>query len=347
MIVNTYYLGCLYRRLRSTLGKLLFVGDPHVVPGELDDCRALIELVASKAREHDATVVLLGDQHHTHSVLRLEVMDFWRWALPRLVGNRVGSNPAVIMLRGNHDCNPDPAVPGSALDAYRDISGLLVVDDFPRELDGVLFVPWCKEEDTFFSMVGSGRDTHTVVCHQTFDGSLLENGFPARDGFDLSKVPQKLVISGHIHTPQIIGKCVYVGAPRWRTRSDANVDRHIVLAENDGKELKLLEKIPTGEVCRRIWHWVDEHRNPMNDQTMDLKDIYHVDVVGPSDWIKERVGRYPGAKVRVVRTDGPAPRVKEHVDERESFESYLAAYSPRHGTSRERLAELARERVWG
>ena len=57
----------------------LLIGDVHAVPTELDDCRRLVGLVECTLADYpEARPVLLGDQHHTHGVVQLATVSFWR-----------------------------------------------------------------------------------------------------------------------------------------------------------------------------------------------------------------------------------------------------------------------------
>lgn len=323
--------------------KYLFVGDPHVTPDEIDDCRALMDYVIAKAVEHNATVVLMGDQHHTHSVLRLEVVGFWKKVFSEMEILAV----RCFALKGNHDCFVEPGMSGCALDVYREFKNLVLVTDRPHQEGGVLFVPYCHTEEEFLNMCKQGLNTRTLVCHQTFDGSKYENGFLAPDGFDLTKVPKKQVLSGHIHTPQSFGMCKYIGAPRWRSIDDANVERHLWLYDfNELGEAGSTIAFPTGgDVCREIRRLTDTPAEPAS-LDLDKRHRYHVDIVGPSEWVEKRKMLFaPVARVRTRKTDGRAPRVKESDGIDVSFMRFLSNYKSKCGTSTDMLRTMVKERM--
>lgn len=331
--------------------RLLYVGDPHVVPDELDDCQALLDLVTKTAVENvvDA-VVFLGDQHHTHSLVRLEVVSFWR---RNLCAMRKAEVKAVVKLKGNHDCFLEPDAKGSALDAYRDFQPwLTIVDEGVHYgvVDGVVFMPFCHTEERFrqcleFAPTGFHR---TLVCHQTFNGAKYENGFPAPDGFDLEKVFFPTVISGHIHTPQMVGKCWYVGAPRWRTFHDANIDRNIWLVEHDENGAIIRsEGISTGDVCRQIKH-LELTPDVLAPKYINPAHVWHIDLRGPAEWVDENKRVWagmPGIRLRTYKTNAAAPKVRESEGIDTAFVKFAAAYKPRFGTSVEQLGKMAQERL--
>jgi DNA repair exonuclease SbcCD nuclease subunit len=206
--------------------KVLLVGDMHVVPEELQDCQKVIDAIRDtvvwgiKNSKID-TAVFMGDQHHTHAVVRLEVLSFWREALLEL-----GKLCKVVLLKGNHDAPADINSRIHVLEAYEGLPNVVVIDK-ATTIDGIDFVPYMPAQ----AFVETVKDLKapTLICHQTFQGAQYENGFFAHDGIELSLTPHKHVFSGHIHTPQSWDKLIYVGSPRWRTVSDANVNRFFTI----------------------------------------------------------------------------------------------------------------------
>jgi DNA repair exonuclease SbcCD nuclease subunit len=231
--------------------RLLLVGDVHATPEELGDCRRLIDFVAKTAQENGVDyIVFMGDIYNTHNVMRVEVLAFWKDAFEKLY--KICRD--VIVLVGNHDYAGE-GLPIHALLAHD--TQVLVVDK-PCNFDlGILFLPYMSSREAFVEACEYEKAAQstgpTVLCHQTFEGSTYENGMYAPDGVDPNLIPQTTVISGHIHTPQSFGKVMYIGAPRWRTLSDANVERAIWIYDFDseGKVIKT-KSFDTGTACKRI-----------------------------------------------------------------------------------------------
>jgi hypothetical protein len=327
------------------MARVVYVGDPHATAGEVDDCRALMGRVRSFAREVAADrVTILGDLHHTHAVVRLEVVSMWREELSRLVADDL----EVVVLKGNHDASQDGR--HHILVAYRDL-GVTVVDA-PLELGGVLHLPYmARKEDFVAACCASGSPV--VVCHQLFDGSRYENGFYAgEEGVDQADVPQERVISGHVHDPQEFGKVWYVGAPRWRSASDANKDRHVWAVDHgeDGRFSKVCGE-DTSRCCRKIVHLEDRPGAPAAlPEAGPLIDV-RVDVYGTSASLPARVEEVraacPGARVRPFRTDPPAARARESEGVRQAFSGYLQSFTAKGGTPTAVLERMADERIWG
>lgn len=340
--------------------RILFCGDPHVTPTEIADCQVLLDLVLETAvKYHVNRVVFLGDQHHNFAVIHVEVQGFWLRNLAAL--NRAGltsgdaSGPSIIMLLGNHD-KPGTESPYHALMAYETLA-MVVTQPFDLG-DGILYCPNYDNGRLLEEAVAKHpRAPHTLVCHETFDGSCYENGFYAKDGANPEAFSgQELILSGHIHTPQVLGKVRYLGAPRWRTESDANVERHLWVMDFDDSGHLLREVgISTGSVCRRIVRLEDSLEKPLPPlPTLELdtvKDDVRVDITGTSAYCLARAEalrqQLPQLKIRTARVDTAHVPVRESEGVDTALAKYVDAYRPRHGTDKARLRDMVRERLGG
>jgi DNA repair exonuclease SbcCD nuclease subunit len=324
------------------MSKYLLVGDPHATVEDLDDCKELAAQVWGRAKANDATVVYLGDLYHTHAIIHAEVQYFWYQHLQDMKDDGV----PVIILKGNHDAPGTSRSLATALIAHHGQAELVLHE--PMEKDGILFCPYVDDGTLLTSWSNAYYNCKTLICHQTFDGSRYENGFFAGDGVDPDAIIQEKVISGHIHAPQEFGKIWYPGAPRWRTLSDANTDRALWLVEfNPSGRLVSKEAFDTGKVCRQIFHFVDTPDAPITVQPV-AKAEYRIDIQGPQSWIDERKPQFETwARVRTLRTDVRAARVKESDGIGPAFSKWLQAFAPRHGTDKETLNEMVKGRLNG
>jgi len=325
--------------------KVIIVGDMHVVPEELDDCGEVIKLIQSVARtEEVGEVWFVGDQHHNHELVHLAVMHWWKNALHSL--SEVGIR--TMLMVGNHD----QLAPGSNIHSmmtYERLDKVKVVDT-PTIRQGVLMVPYFHDKIAFLDAVNSQTDERrgapkTIVCHQTFDGSKYENGFYASDGIDPKLLPQELIISGHIHTPQEFGSVWYVGAPRWRGANDANTNRAIWVVTFEDGELRSRIPYTTGDVCRQILHLEDTESSPV-DMNFNHQHKYTVDVKGSPAWCERRKLELAaaGARVRTFPSREFTREVKESDGVDVAFKGYLGAYHPKHGTDLGVLGTMAKQR---
>jgi DNA repair exonuclease SbcCD nuclease subunit len=322
--------------------RILLVGDVHAVPEELEDCDRLIDLIVKVAKEEEVgTVLFLGDQYDTHNVVRVEVLAFWASAFEQLKAEDL----SVMALVGNHDYAGEGLV-DHALMAHE--HSIRVIDK-PTNRGGILLLPYISSRDEFVEVCKNHPEQSTVICHQTFNGATYDNGFYAPDGVDQNDIPQKTVISGHIHLQQAFGKVTYVGAPRWRTLSDADSERAIWVYEF-GQNGTVLSKegFDTSKHCRPIRYRLDTPEKPVEGQ-LDPGCDWRIDIKGPIDWIEKRKTELAGhgVKIRTFKTDKIVPKIKESDGIGKAFDRFLSSYTPRYGTEIDRLKEIAKERLGG
>jgi predicted phosphodiesterase len=323
----------------------IVIGDVHPVVEELEDCRRLVTAVTEFARETRANeIVLLGDQHHTHSVLRLEVLGLWKAAFREWAA----VTGEILALVGNHDRSNDGAV--HAMLAYPEVT----VVDAPIVRGRTLYVGHRADLGEFIRICNDhAAATDVVVCHQAFDASKYENGYYAGDeGVPLDRIPQRLIISGHVHDPQFhpnvdfwVGtKLWHPGSPRWRSQSDANTDRAIWFLPAGGGP-----PVPydTSQCCRRIVSVViREDDIPEVPPASDLVDV-RVEIHGSGEFVetqKERL-RGSGARVRTFRTDTRVAKVRESEGVDRAFWRHLRSCGTRWGTPNAALVARAEQRL--
>ena len=322
------------------MAKWLLIGDPHAVADELDDCRALVKGIIETIRaEKPDYVVFMGDQHHNHALMHVEVMAFWRDAFKRICA--IG--PHVFALVGNHDMPGDGASQNHAMMAYEDIEGLQVIDGLFRAGE-VLLIPYRHRNEDFVNDVLSAKEK-LVLCHQTFDGGKYENGFYAQNGVALAGLEDRHFISGHIHTPQAFANVTYVGAPRWRGLSDVGVERALVLVElQGGQPPKFLKLFDTGQWCQKLVHLVDRQEEPL---TPEIKSgwKYIVDIHGDEAFIKARRPLWTGCRVRTFKTRSETKPVSESMGIGKALMTFLDSYKPKFGTETTILREMVATRL--
>lgn len=323
----------------------MYVGDPHIRPDSLEEGKRLVELIASEAAANGVEhVVFLGDQFHTHSVIHLSVLGFWRDAFAA-----IAKVTSVWALVGNHDMSGRVGDYNHALMLYsRDV--VTVVDEPYDAPWGALMIPYVGDAKAFDSVVNDNfkPEQKVLVCHQTFDGSQYENGFYAKDGLDQNLVPQEIVISGHIHTPQQIGKVWYPGSPRWQTVSDANTERAIWIVEHaaDGT-IVTKAGVDVSKVCRPIYAFVDREEEPLTDMTSPVNAMVLVDVYGSHEYVRARAEELQrrGARVREFPAMQRKLKVRESEGLAPSFRRFASEHEPKRGTTKERILELATQRI--
>lgn len=205
----------------------IFVGDLHVMPSNLEDTDRLFQLIQDTAQQNNArSIIFTGDIFHTHAVVRQEVGH-----LVKLWMRLMATERNVIIVAGNHDGQSPHSVRANALRmVLSELDGVQVMDsDFGDEKYDYAFVPFMASNDDFIKTCEMHKDKKILVCHQTVTGAYYENKTLAPGGVAQELIPQPIVIAGHIHMEQTVGKVVYVGTPRPINASEYNQPKGIFL----------------------------------------------------------------------------------------------------------------------
>lgn len=331
--------------------RVLYIGDPHIRPDCIEEGEKLVDHICKVASENAVDYVcLLGDLFHTHSVVHLSVMAFWQRAFQKINDSmNTPDETRVYSLVGNHDMSGKAGDTANALMLYTD--GYVEVVNTPTQAPwGAILMPYFADHAEFIENANYMRSyygNNVLVCHQTFDGSQYENGFYAKDGIDPNLLKYDHVISGHIHTPQQIGKVWYPGSPRWQTVADANTQRAIWMVDHDSEAGTVTghTAFDTSGVCRPIFCFEDRQESPvvMPEGSADVI----VDVYGTVEYVKARAEALEalGARVRQFPDTERVIKVKESDGLPASMRKFLTQYSPQNGTDIARLLELAENRI--
>ena len=327
------------------MDKTLVIGDVHAVPQELLDCEALVELIVNSVKKHKCeTVLFLGDSFHTHDILNSRVVDFWLRAFKEisLCSWKPGvGGPEIITICGNHDQLTPTIRHPHALEAFKNSC---VVVDSPIQYNGCCFMPyyWNPEEfvEEAVKLKDQNSDVDTLFCHQTFMGADGGLGDLSKDSVEPSAVPFKRILSGHIHTPMKLGKVWYIGAPRWRTLSDADIETRNLYVLEQGKAPVA---IPTNTHCVRIYKFEDSEDQPLSinltQDGLNRSDI-RITINGSSAYISKRMlelkAQY-NAKCRGVPVRNKLAKASESEGIQNAFTRFGSNFNPPNGTNRETL----------
>ena len=319
----------------------LYIGDMHAKADELDECHALHRLILDTVAKHKPDrIVYLGDQYHTHAIVNTDVQAFWLWAFDSLAGQNV------FALVGNHDKPGDRNSQSSAMQVHT--KQVRVVDS--PVVDGkTLFLPYYHDLEALVSAAQAHPECDELVCHQTFEGAKYEGGFFAKGAVDQNLVPQKRIISGHIHSPAQLGKVWYPGSPRWFTIADANVERFLYLIDGDN-----VEAIPTALHCRVQWQLTESPSDEvLSEQLLGEKtkagDKITINLQGSRAWCEQRkltlASFRSGLRFRSFPTDGPQARVKESDGIAVAWKKHCQSFRPKNSTPKDVLLKMAEERI--
>lgn len=324
------------------------MGDPHAEQSELEDCQALVDLICEHVKlwKPDA-VVFLGDQHHNHALVHLEVLGFWKAAFEKIkdAGQKFGTK--VITLVGNHDMPGNGTSKNHAMLAYD-----IVVADKVLYSEEFACISYCATEEEFRGLVAQLPEyIKTLFVHQTFDGSKYENGFYAKDGFSLEGLEKYKIFSGHIHTPQDIANVTYVGAPRWRTVSDANIERFLWCLEIEDGVPNVAGKIPTSTVCEPMYYFIDRQSEPLDIEGLKVKGQIIIDIHGAPEWIAERTKIWHGTfrhslpRVRTFPVTENTGRVLESKGIHVALAEFLDSYNPSESINKDEFRGVVNKRL--
>ncbi len=266
--------------------KILRLGDPHVRVSNLEESERLMQFVLRIATEQEADrLEILGDLFDTHSLVRLEVLEFWQNWLMKLVQQPFQT----VVLVGNHDISGGIGNNYSSLSPFRHlVSKGLVLVDRPTLLDKYGYLPYFHDRDEYVKQANllAEQGANFLVSHTTYTGAKYDNGMYAPDGVEPDKLSPKFVnlLSGHIHTESQFGRVIYPGTARWATASDANKRKGIVLYQHaeDASILKS-EFFSTENICTQILSY-EIHEGEVIPELVPGAKI-HLELVGSSDWI--------------------------------------------------------------
>lgn len=323
---------------------ILRVGDPHVQVKNIDESEKLMQFVSEKALELKVDrIELLGDLTHTHSVLRLEVLDFWKDWLETL-----SDICEVVVLVGNHDQS------GNANDGLNSLSIFnklkkrnLKIVEFGTLIGQFAYMPYERDSAKFLEVVNGMANDHganVLVCHQTIKGSKYENGFYAPDGVDSELISEKFVniISGHIHSRQEFGRVIYPGTARWDTVSDANQLKGITYYSHEDATGRILDSrfISTEGICSPIIKLV--LREGEEDLVIKENSRTTIELVGSSEWItKQKIKLRGKAHITTKIID---KQKRENRKSGNSLSSFVLQYfEPTNGITKESLLKYMQE----
>jgi DNA repair exonuclease SbcCD nuclease subunit len=306
------------------MSKILFLGDPHVQPSNIEESSRLMDFVIESARNASADVLIIaGDLFHTHAVIRMEVLNFWSKYI--LEFSKVFKD--VHILVGNHDQIGDRQREGqiSALDSFIGKHENVNIWAKAGVYNGLGFIPYTSDSQLFLSTATElfNNGAKRLFCHQTFDGSKYDNGFYAPDGIDGNLLPPfEEVVSGHIHSTQEIGNVFYPGTPKWDTLSDANQKKSIWVSVAS----RNWQPISTESVCRPIIK-ITIKESESKDVSIDIKEnaLNMIELIGSSSWIGRISKKFKGSVRVIARPTDSVERKKESKVFKSIFD-YMESY---------------------
>lgn len=315
--------------------KLLLIGDMHVKKENIEESNRLIDWIIDVCLSVTALPVFVGDQYDTMAIKRIEVEEFWHFALKKIKAKLMATP---IMLTGNHDINSDGTA--SALTVHED-NALVVGSEskfmtFERnatQVDAIGLLSYIRDNDKFIEEATRlyNQGARVILCHAEFNGAEYENGFYAPHGIDLEKCPPVLFISGHIHKMQKLSskngaQVMYIGTPRHLTRSDAGQKKGVWVYDN-GLSASGFHPTPSS-VAEPFTELHVVEGGEFVEIPKEHTGRLYVDVKGSKEFVDGVLKRLPeGVKVRTfVESQAVQSEIKESEGVEVAFQKFLNKY---------------------
>lgn len=285
--------------------RVLYLGDPHVKPNNLEESHKLLQLVIDEAFKYKVDAVeILGDLTDTHDILRLRVLKFWQHWLTVLSKQTFKTR----VLVGNHDVTGDYSDPYSALHPFLTLENdnfKIVHEPF---IDGVYgYLPYIHSNDKFIEEANllANKGATVLISHPNYEGAVYDNGTPIHKGVSDDSLDTRFhhLIGGHIHTALELGRIWYVGNPRWMTKSCANKKKGFWIVDFNKKSGKIEKKqfISTESVCTPMISlvWKEGEEKPVIPENAKVD----IELIGSSDWVTKEKLSLKGVSVSSKITD--------------------------------------------
>jgi DNA repair exonuclease SbcCD nuclease subunit len=189
------------------------------------------------------------------------------------------------------------------------------------EIDGITFVPYQHNPNSF------PKETRSIcVAHQTFKGADYGD-ITTKDGVDADAVSADIIISGHIHKKQVLGKVIYPGSPFSQSVSDINQVKGLIMFDTTTLKNTFI-KCPLP-----IWRG-DKFTL---DQTFSIDDLHayvEANIKGSSDhWViditgtKADISSYLSSKRHREAIEGVDVKIKTSYVDKEKRQIRIEALS--------------------
>lgn len=279
----------------------LIVGDLHAMPSNMEDTGLILDRVREIVESYDGleNVVFLGDIFHTHSVVRQEVAHFVKQKIIAISEAKPAAKRIrVFLMAGNHDGHSPHSVKlNSVRLVFDEVKGGIIIVDNEDEIcweaaeDGFSLVPFIGNNDKFVSLVQ--KSAPILFCHNTILGAHYENKHLAVGGIDQELLPQELLICGHIHMEQTVGRAWFPGTPRALNANECNQSKGVWLFHTKTRERF---KITTDDIVKLFIRYdIEEGKlfpQEIETATWKVKDDVRIYVTGSEAFYAEVIEKY-------------------------------------------------------
>jgi DNA repair exonuclease SbcCD nuclease subunit len=202
-------------------------------------------------------------------------------------------------------------------------------------------MPYYKDKDKFLKdcvdLFSKGCE-NTLIAHQNFTIPLFG------DMIDCGKIPQKRIISGHVHDHGSGNeKVFYTDTPMWLTATDCNKDKGIWIVEFD--ELKNITEskfVSTKDIVTPIVKYL-LNEGDSEDFVFNPNSKNYLELVGSTAWIVQMKKKYKGLAQIKAR---PSDRKNVDINKDKAFTMFEfldASFKPIDGVGKEDIRQYLKE----
>lgn len=189
----------------------IFIGDPHIMVGNIPDVDLFLEKMVKLAKEKNPDFIVIGgDLLHTHERLHTTALN----KAYELV-DKMRKISYTYVLVGNHDYenNQQFLTDRHWMNGIKEWENVSIIDKVKIETIGfkkfvfVPYVPPGRFQEALNTSDGDWKDAACIFAHQEFAGCKMG----AITSIEGDKWPENYpeIISGHIHSRQIPQKNIY------------------------------------------------------------------------------------------------------------------------------------------
>jgi hypothetical protein len=236
---------------------MILTADLHLTDAPQDEYRWAIfdHLLRLAKEETDSEIVILGDitdrkdRHSSILVNRLMM------ALRKLLD----AGNSVTILMGNHD----KPLAGTPFWQFLDLleSRKLRFITKPLSYGGDLYLPYAGNPAEEWNGIKLSGHT-TIFMHQTVTGALGNNGIRLENNKMVEFPRGAKVYSGDIHTPQVVGRVTYVGAPHHVAFGD-DYECRILVLDAKANIRRVVQLSPPAKRMLRVGSIAELERRPV------------------------------------------------------------------------------------
>lgn len=256
------------------------IGDPHIQPDNIVEIDLFIERLIILCNEVNPDFIcVLGDVLHTHEKVHVLALNKAYEFI-----NRLRKICDTYVLVGNHDmCHNALFLTESHwMNGMKEWDGITIVDKviqatYNDEL--YTFAPYVAPSrfEEALNTVEGWKKSRFIFAHQEFYGCKM--GAVVSDIGDKWSADLPPVISGHIHSHQVIGNVYYTGSALQHAFGES--EKNMILVSRDGVFDEVDLKLPRKKTVYKDIEDINDYKPPENTE-----DKIRVSISGNFEEIK-------------------------------------------------------------